>query len=58
LTIFDVSNGSNPTQIGTYNTGPAYGVEIAGNLAYVSVAGGLTAVDVSNPANPVSVAEF
>ena len=58
LTILDVSNGSHPTQIGSYNTGPAYGVEIAGNVAYVSVAGGLTAVDVSNPANPVNVAGF
>ena len=58
LTILDVSDGSHPTQIGSYNAGPAYGVEIAGNVAYVSVAGGLTAVDVSNPANPVSVAEF
>ena len=53
----DVSDGTHPTQVGLYGSGSVDGVDIAGNLAYLSVASGLVAVDLSTPTSPVTVAE-
>ena len=57
LLIFDVSNPTNPQQIGRLNTnGLALGVYVSGNYAYVAdKENGLVIIDISNPTNPQQV---
>ncbi|NCR83082.1 MAG: DUF4347 domain-containing protein, partial [Microcystis aeruginosa K13-10] len=53
LEIIDISNPSNPTFKGNYNTSGGEGVQIVGNYAYVADYGsGLQIIDISNPTNP------
>ena len=49
--MVDISNPTNPTQVGLYNTsGEARGVHVSGNIAYIADGeAGLQVVDVSNP---------
>ena len=57
LRIIDVSNQSDPSEVGFYDTsGSALGVALAGNFAYVAdYTGGLRIIDVSDPAAPSEV---
>ncbi|WP_196803199.1 cadherin domain-containing protein, partial [Dolichospermum circinale] len=54
LQIIDISNPTNPTLKGNYNTSDsANGVQVVGNYAYVADGGaGLQIIDISNPTNP------
>ncbi|MBD2289535.1 DUF4347 domain-containing protein [Microcystis wesenbergii FACHB-1317] len=53
LQIIDISNPTNPTLKGNYDTGWAYGVQIVGNYAYIAdTYTGLQIIDISNPTNP------
>lgn len=58
--IFDVSDPTNPRQVGSFNTdGYAYGVTTSGNYAYVADgANGLVIIDISDPTNPTSVVDM
>ncbi|MFQ5858777.1 MAG: hypothetical protein ACE5LU_24515 [Anaerolineae bacterium] len=66
LYIIDVANPTSPTRVGFYDTPAlAQGVYVAGNYAYLAewmgwdgskyVGGGLSIVDISNPAIPTGV---
>ena len=57
LIIFDISNPSNPVQVGFYDTpGSAEGVAVSGSYAYVADWDqGLRVIDISDPENPVEV---
>jgi hypothetical protein len=54
LQIIDISDPSNPTFKGSYNTpGHAHGVALSGNYAYVAAEhSGLQIVDITDPSNP------
>lgn len=53
LRAIDVSNSTNPYEIGACGTYEAWGVAVAGNYAYVADwSAGLRIIDVSNPAAP------
>ena len=54
LQIIDISNPTNPTLKGNYDTPDyAYGVQVVGNYAYVADGdSGLQIIDISNPTNP------
>ena len=54
LQIIDISDSSNPTLAGNYNTsGQAWDLEIVGNYAYVAdKSSGLKIIDISDPSNP------
>ena len=54
LRILDVSNPSNPVEVGFYDTWDVRGVYVSGDYAYVA-AGNFIILDVSNPSNPVKV---
>jgi len=59
--IWDVSNPANVTLVGEYlgPNGLAHNVHVKGNELYIShYESGITAVDISNPANPVETARF
>ncbi len=54
--IYNVSNPTNPVEVGSINVGNAFAVELAGNYAYIVRRDGtrsLAIVNVSNPSNPV-----
>jgi hypothetical protein len=55
--IVSVADSSHPTEVGLYaNQGAAYGVGVAGNLAYVATGdSGLRVVSIADPADPVEV---
>jgi hypothetical protein len=57
LFLFNVSNPSSPTQVGTVDTpGVAEDVAVSGNFAYVAdYSSGLQVINVSNPASPTIV---
>ncbi|HRI15822.1 MAG TPA: hypothetical protein PLX89_22725 [Verrucomicrobiota bacterium] len=59
LEVIDVSQPTNPLRVGGVDIlGDAFGIDVAGNYAYVADGnGGLKVLDVSNPANPVQVGE-
>jgi hypothetical protein len=54
LQIIDISNPTNPTRKGSYDTsGYAAGVQVVGNYAYVADSdSGLQIIDISNPTTP------
>jgi hypothetical protein len=54
LTIFDISDPSDPTQVGSVITpGNSNNVKLSGDYAYVADwEGGLQVIDISDPANP------
>ena len=60
LRIIDISNPSNPFEVGNYDTpGYAHGVAVADSYAYVADGeAGLRVVDISNPSNPVGVGSY
>jgi hypothetical protein len=55
--IISVADSSHPTEVGLYaSQGSAYGVAVAGNLAYVATGdSGLRVVSIADPANPVEI---
>jgi hypothetical protein len=57
LRVIDISNPTNPVEIGSYDTpGEAFGVYVSGNFAYVADRdSGLRVIDISNPKNPVEI---
>ena len=63
LLIYDISDPTNPVQIGSFNTGtesPRH-VEVKGQWAYLGVgtlSGTLVILDISDPANPQSVSQL
>ncbi|MEM4390460.1 MAG: VWA domain-containing protein [Candidatus Diapherotrites archaeon] len=54
LRIINITNKTNPTLVGTYNTpGTAYDVIVDGNYAYVAdLSGGLRIINITNKSNP------
>ena len=53
LYVIDISDPRNPHKVGFYsNPGPAFGVQVVGNYAYVAAGdSGLRIIDISDPAN-------
>jgi hypothetical protein len=59
LQIIDISNPTNPTFKGNYDTDAAYGVEVVGNYAYIADgSSGLQIIDISNPTNPTFIGNY
>jgi hypothetical protein len=60
LQIFDIANPGSPSLLGGYDTpGTAFGVAVAGDLAYVAdYTGGLQIVNIANPASPSLVGTY
>jgi hypothetical protein len=59
LGIVDVSDPAQPTQVGVYDTpGAAFGVAVAGDLAYIADSSALRIADVSDPSQPIEVASY
>jgi hypothetical protein len=63
LSIFDISDPSNPIEVGTYGPLDAADVYVSGNYAYVAdtgpgIPGGLRIFDISDPSNPVEVGSY
>jgi len=57
--VVDVSNPANCVLVGGFDTGQwAYGVHVAGSLAYLAGDMGLQVIDVSSPTNCVRVGAF
>ena len=58
LYVIDISDPRNPHKVGFYsNPGPAFGVQVVGNYAYVAAGdSGLRIIDISDPANLREVA--
>ncbi len=61
--VWDISNLSSMTQVGSYKTGATgsvvHNVHVHGDLLYVSYyKEGVRVVDISNPATPVEIAHF
>jgi RNA polymerase sigma factor (sigma-70 family) len=58
LYVIDISDPRNPCKVGYYsNPGPAFGVQVVGNYAYVAAGdSGLRIIDISDPANLREVA--
>jgi len=52
LRILDVNNPSSPTLRGWCDISSAWGVSVAGGMAYVAGGDGLVVVDIGNPAQP------
>jgi hypothetical protein len=51
--VFDISDPTNPTLAGTYGTsGEAWDVAVSGDRAYVSEAGSLQVIDITDPTSP------
>jgi len=56
LAVIDISDPANPRQVGGNDLiDPAYGLDVAGNYAYLVGNSGLQVIDVANPTNPVRV---
>ena len=56
LRVIDVSDPSNPVEVGALDTGNARGVAVADGLAYVADgASGLRVIDISHPTSPVEI---
>ena len=54
LLVIDISNSTNPTIVGTYDTpGKAYDVYVADSYAYVADYSSLQIIDVSDPEDPI-----
>lgn len=60
LRVVNISDPTNPTIVGTYNSpGAAYGVIVIGSTAYVADGGsGLAIVDITNPASPSLIGAY
>jgi hypothetical protein len=60
MIILDLKNPTNPVVLGTYNPGIfCISVQVVGNRAYLACGdAGLHILDVSDPANPVKLAQF
>lgn len=60
LAIFDVSDPTSPTSLGSYLTpGPPLAIDVEGNLAYVAVDGsGLLIPDVGIPSSPILLGTY
>jgi hypothetical protein len=60
LQVIDISDPTNPTFIGNYDTSdPAYGLQVIGNYAYIANYGsGLKIIDISNPTNPTFIGNY
>jgi len=55
LRIIDVSNPNYPIESALLNLPDAMGVDVKGGLAYVAAKGGLSIVDISDPAVPAEI---
>ena len=60
LSILNISDPSNPVQVGSYDTpGSTRGVYVSGNYAYVAdSSSGLRVIDISTPASPSEVGYY
>ncbi len=60
LRIVDVSDPTQPHEVGTYGTSGVYanGVAVSNSTAYVTSGSGLQVVDVSDPAHPAEVGAY
>ncbi len=58
LRIIDISNPSQPLEVGNIYEGSRINAIVKDNSAYVSTVDGLHVVDISNPANPTEIGYF
>ncbi|HUU78053.1 MAG TPA: hypothetical protein VMX55_06870 [candidate division Zixibacteria bacterium] len=61
MSIYDISDKTNPTSVGTYNNATTYaeGIAINGSFAFVCQSSyGLHVVNISNPSSPIEVSYF
>jgi len=59
LKTIDVSNSSNPTELGQFGDDYYYGCVVEGNIAYVTGwPGYIDIIDVSDPSNPTKLSQF
>ncbi len=58
LRILDISDPANPSEVGAYSLGWAYGVSVSGEFAYVATYTGLHVINVSDPTNPYEVGYY
>ncbi len=59
LSIIDISNPSNPTQVGSYETpGNAADVAVNGNHAFIADGSSVQIIDISNSSNPTYFGSF
>jgi len=59
LKTIDVSNSSNPTELGQFGDDYYYSCVVEGNIAYVTrMPGYIDIIDVSDPSNPTKLSQF
>ena len=58
--IFNISNPASPALVHQYTAGgEVYNVSVSGSLAYITTAlNGLEILDISNPAQPLRIAQY
>jgi hypothetical protein len=60
LTVVDISDPGSPSHVVTTGSsgGPAWGVDVAGDYAFLATTAGLDVIDISDPTNPDTSAGF